>query len=165
MLGRRLRRVKEEGREPDLLLIDGGKGQLSAACEALRETGLEHIAIIGLAKRLEEIFFPGQSEPLLIPKTSPSLKLLQQVRDEAHRFAVTFQRSKRGRYLRESWLDAVPGVGAKTKVKLLQTFKTPSAIRDASPEELQAALGPSLARKIVAYRDSQTGDAQSAGFH
>ncbi len=156
VLGRRLRRAKEDGKSPDLILIDGGKGQLSAACEAMRNQGLEHIPVIGLAKRLEEVFIPGQSDPLLIPKSSPSLKLLQQVRDEAHRFAVTFQRSKRGRYLRESWLDAIPGVGIKTRVKLLKHFKTPSAILEATREALEGVLGPGLAKKIVAYRENQT---------
>src|SRR5690606_22957514 len=120
ILYRRVKKLIDENLPfPDLILIDGGKGQLGMAMEVLQEAGRSDQPIIGLAKRLEEVFFPGRSEALLIPKTSPSLQLLQQVRDEAHRFAITFQRSKRKKYLQASWLDEVPGIGQKTKMKLL----------------------------------------------
>lgn len=149
VLGRRVKRLLEDNLPfPDLFLIDGGKGQLGMAFEVLREAGRPEQPVIGLAKRLEEIFFPGQSEPLLIPKTSPSLQLLQQVRDEAHRFAITFQRSKRNRYLGESWLDGVAGIGEKTKMKLLVRFHSPLAVRNASLEELQEAVGKSAGAKV-----------------
>jgi excinuclease ABC subunit C len=160
VLSRRGARINGAGREeqqnPDLILIDGGKGQLRAAHEVLREQGLGDIPMIGLAKRLEEIFFPGQSEPLLLPKTSASLKLLQAVRDEAHRFAITFQRSKRGKYLTTTWLDSVAGLGEKTKTKLLQTFGSPKAVQEADETELVKAIGKARAAMVIAAR--ATGD-------
>jgi excinuclease ABC subunit C len=152
IVSRRIRHLREEGKPlPDLLLIDGGKGQLHAAYEALKEHGCEDQAILGLAKRLEEIFVPGQSEPLVLPRTSAALRLLQQIRDEAHRFAITFQRGKRKSRLTESWLDAVPGVGEKTKTKLLKALKSPDKIREASPEALAAVVGKATAGKIIGY--------------
>jgi len=160
IVSRRLRRLNEEpeeGREkqpvPDLILIDGGKGQLHAAQEALKEHGREDIPILGLAKRLEEVFMPGLEESLLLPKTSAALRLLQQVRDEAHRFAITFQRSKRKVHLSESWLDEVPGIGDKTKFKLIRAFKSPLKVKDASAEELAAVVGKSVAAKLLQYRE------------
>ena len=152
IVGRRVRRLLEENQPfPDLFLIDGGKGQLGMAYEVLREAGKPDQPVIGLAKRLEEVFFPGQSEPLLIAKTSPSLQLLQQVRDEAHRFAITFQRSKRKRHIEASWLDEVTGIGAKTKMKLLQAFGAPAAIAAASEADLAQAGGKAVAARIRAY--------------
>src|SRR5690606_9482121 len=138
VLGRRFRRMKEEAAKvangeagaprPDLILIDGGKGQLHMAVQAQKEFGFEDIPILGLAKRIEEIFFPNQSDPVLLPKTSAALQLLQQVRNESHRFAVTFQRSKRKVRLVTSWLDEIPGVGEATKMKLIRAFKSPLKI-------------------------------------
>ncbi len=152
ILTRRVKRLVEEQKPfPDLILIDGGKGQLGMAYAVLKEYGHADQPIIGLAKRLEEIFFPENSEPLLIPKTSPSLQLLQQVRDEAHRFAITFQRSKRKKHHTESWLDEVDGIGEKTKMKLLRHFKSPAKIKTANEEELAAAAGKSIAEKIRSY--------------
>jgi excinuclease ABC subunit C len=119
--------------------------------EALREMGHPDQPIIGLAKRLEEIFIPGQNESLLIPKTSPSLQLLQEVRDEAHRFAITFQRSKRNQYLQTSWLDGIAGIGQKTKMKLLKAFGAPAAIEAAAEVDLVNAIGKAGAARIVAY--------------
>jgi excinuclease ABC subunit C len=156
VLGRRFRRMKEEAAKgesgaprPDLILIDGGKGQLHMAVQAQKEYGFEDIPIIGLAKRIEEIFFPNQSDPVLLPKTSAALQLLQHVRNESHRFAITFQRSKRKVRLVTSWLDEVPGVGEKTKMKLIRAFKSPLKVREATGEELAAAAGKAAARKIV----------------
>jgi len=149
---RRFRRMITDNQPvPDLVLIDGGKGQLASAVEALRLVGLEKQPVIGLAKRLEEIFFPGNSQPLLIAKTSASLQLLQEVRDEAHRFAITFQRSKRKKYIVESWLDEVEGVGEKNKMKLLKFFRSPGAVKLASELELSAVVGKALAIKIRSY--------------
>ncbi len=156
IVGRRVRHLIEEKLPfPDLILIDGGKGQLGAAMDALRAAGRADQPIIGLAKRLEEIFFPGRSEPLLIAKTSASLQLLQQVRDEAHRFAITFQRSKRKKYLEASWLDEVAGIGDKTKMKLLRAFGAPAAIEAASEQELAQAVGKSAAARIRAYLEAK----------
>jgi excinuclease ABC subunit C len=158
IIGRRVKRLIDDGLPfPDLFLIDGGKGQLGMASEILREAGRPDQPVIGLAKRLEEIFFPGQSEPLLIPKTSPSLQLLQQVRDEAHRFAITFQRSKRKQHIETSWLDEVPGVGAKTKMKLLRTLGAPAAIEAASETDLAAAAGKAVAARVRAYLENKAG--------
>ncbi len=152
IIRRRLRRLDEDKEPaPDLLLIDGGKGQLGMAVEALREAGRPDQAVVGLAKRLEEVFIPGQSEPLLIAKTSASLKLLQQVRDEAHRFAITFQRSKRKKHLEASWLDEVPGIGEKTKMKLLRAFGSPAGIEAAGEVELAKAAGKALAARLRAH--------------
>ena len=156
VVGRRVKRLIEENQPfPDLILIDGGKGQLSAALDALREYGRLEQPIIGLAKRLEEIFFPGQSEPLIIPKTSASLQLLQEVRDEAHRFAVTFQRSKRKKYLEASWLDEIEGVGIKIKMKLLKTFGAPSAIEAAPEAELTRLAGKKIGLRIFAFLEKR----------
>ncbi|HLU69330.1 MAG TPA: excinuclease ABC subunit C, partial [Fibrobacteria bacterium] len=159
VLGRRFRRMREEADKglplPDLILIDGGKGQLHMAVQAQKEFGFEEIPIIGLAKRIEEIFFPNQSDPVLLPKTSAALQLLQQVRNESHRFAVTFQRSKRKVRLVGSWLDQVPGIGDKTKMKLIRAFKSPLKVREASGEELAAAAGKAVARKILDWLAQQ----------
>ncbi len=156
ILSRRVRRLLDEKREfPDLILIDGGKGQLGAAVEALRSQGVDTQKIIGLAKRLEEIFLPGISDPILLPKSSPSLQLLQQVRDESHRFAITFQRSKRKITLTQSWLDEVEGIGPKIKAKLLQHFKSPSEIEEAAIDELVIIAGVKLATAIRSYLDAK----------
>ena len=154
IVSRRLRRLKEEAKPmPDLILVDGGKGQLHAAMQALKEQNCEEVPILGLAKRLEEIFLPNQEESILLPKTSAALRLLQQVRDEAHRFAITFQRSTRKAHLSESWLDEVPGIGEKTKFKLIRAFKSPLKIKEASLEELTQVLGKSVAKKLMEYRE------------
>ena len=117
----------------------------------MKEFGFEELAILGLAKRLEEVFLPGQSEPILLPKTSAALRLLQQIRDEAHRFAITFQRSKRKTRLIESWLDEIPGIGEKTKFKLLKVYRSPDLILEASLASLETNVGKSLAQKIIRY--------------
>jgi excinuclease ABC subunit C len=155
VLGRRFRRLRDEEAKgnakdrPDLILIDGGKGQLHMAVQAQKEFGYEDIPILGLAKRIEEIFLPNQSDPILLPKTSAALQLLQQVRDEAHRFAITFQRSKRKAKMTQSWFDEVPGIGEATKMKLIRAFKSPFKIREATSEELAAAAGKAAAKKIL----------------
>ena len=143
VLKRRYRRVmKDKLHPPDLILVDGGKGQLSAAVEVLREIDfLQHCEVAGLAKRLEEVFLPGKTDPVMIPKRSPSLKLLQMARDEAHRFAITFHRQKRsGRTLKTELTD-IPGVGEKKAAELLKEFGSVKKIKESTRETLQQFLG------------------------
>jgi excinuclease ABC subunit C len=139
---RRYKRVKEEGIGlPDLILIDGGKGQLSMAVSALRELGLDYLPIIGLAKRLEEVFVPGQSEAQSIHKQSPGLILLRRIRDEAHRFAITYQKQKRTDSVTKSIFHELPGMGEKRVQKLLSEYKSIKKISELKPEQIQNALG------------------------
>ena len=148
---RRYTRVKAEALpEPDLILIDGGKGQLNAAVDVLERLGMSHIPILGLAKRLEEVFLPGESFSLGISKTSASVILLRRIRDEAHRFAITFQRKRRGKAMVKSALDDIEGVGPSRRVSLMKYFRTVQNIRTASMEELTHVQGisESLARRI-----------------
>ena len=166
IVGRRLRRLAEDKEPaPDLILIDGGKGQLGMAVEALREVGRPDQAVVGLAKRLEEVFIPGQSEPLLIAKTSASLKLLQQVRDEAHRFAITFQRSKRKKHIEDSWLNQVPGIGEKTKMKLLRAFGSPAAIQAGRGRRAGGGRRQGLGRENPGLPPGPAGGLPSGPFH
>ncbi len=151
---RRFSGLLERGEDlPDLLLIDGGKGQLSSAVQALREVGAEPQPVLGLAKRLEEIFLPGQTAPILLPKTSASLRLLQMLRDEAHRFALKNHREQRGKRTLTSSLDDIPGVGPKRRNALLQLFGSVQRIRAASIEDIAAVPGFSLqlAEEIKRY--------------
>jgi|TARA_Y100000310_G_scaffold2817_1_gene3729 excinuclease ABC subunit C len=144
---RRYKRVKEEGIGlPDLILIDGGKGQLSMAVSALRELGLDYLPIIGLAKRLEEVFVPGQSEAQSIHKQSPGLILLRRIRDEAHRFAITFQRSKRKDSLTSIFND-IDGMGPKRIQKLLQAFDSTEIIANSDQTEISIKTG--IPKKIA----------------
>lgn len=153
VIRRRYQRVQEEGQSlPDLIVVDGGKGQLAAAIAALEALGLYgKIAIIGLAKRLEAVYFPGDPDPCYISKKSSSLQLLQQVRNEAHRFANTFHRTTRGRHALESLLHGIPGVGPKRMELLLHTFKSVKGIQGATHEALVACVGPRLATTLRAY--------------
>ncbi len=148
---RRYTRLLEENQElPQLVIIDGGKGQLSAATEVLRELGLlDRITIIGLAKRLEEIFYPGDPIPLILDKNSETLKIIQQLRDEAHRFGITFHRQLRSKKQTVSELDSIKGIGEKTKVLLLKKYKSVKRIREASLEELQELIGNAKAKIII----------------
>jgi excinuclease ABC subunit C len=135
---------------PNLLLIDGGKGQLNVAVRVLEELGLEDICVASLAKRFEEVYVPGRSEPIRIPRDSEALYLLQQVRDEAHRFAITHHRTRRDRAMTVSVLDDLPGVGPARKRALLAHFGSPEAVVAATREELQAVPGlpPKVAREL-----------------
>ena len=153
IVGRRYKRIlEEESAFPSLIVVDGGKGQLSSACEALQELGLYgKIPIIGIAKKLEEIYYPEDSTPLHISKKSPGLMLLQKIRDEAHRFAITFHRVKRAQGTFKTELEEVEGIGKKTADKLLSHFKSWTKIKDASVEELASVAGKSAAEKITSF--------------
>lgn len=148
---RRYSRLTTEGLSlPDLILIDGGKGQLSSACEALKEIGIYgQIPIAGIAKKLEEIYYPEDPLPLLINKKSQGLRLLQFIRDEAHRFAITFHRQKRSKTFLSTELEELKGVGKKTQEKLLNHFKSVKKIKEASLEELEKIVGKSKAELIT----------------
>lgn len=150
VLTRRYSRLLQEGEElPQLIVVDGGKGQLSAAVEVLDELGLRgKIAIIGIAERLEEIYFPGDSVPLYIDKNSESLRVVQHMRDEAHRFGITHHRNRRSKSQTVSALDSIKGVGDKTRITLLQHFKSLKRIRQASLDDLTTVIGPSKAQII-----------------
>ncbi|WP_461462421.1 excinuclease ABC subunit UvrC [Methanobrevibacter sp.] len=132
---------EEDYKKPDLVLIDGGKGQLRIAVEVLNELGLEDIPLIGLAKEFEEVFVPQSSEPIIIPHNKESLHILQRVRDEAHRFGVTYHRKLRSEKITESELDNIPGIGLKRKLALLKEFKTIEDIKNASYDELLSVDG------------------------
>ncbi len=137
---------------PDLIIIDGGKGQLSSAYSILRELGLEkQITVVGLAKRLEEVFFPEESDPLILPRTSSSLKLIQQLRDEAHRFAITFHRQLRSKRTFKTELTEIPGIGEATAKKLLIAFGSVEKIKEASIEKLQEYVNSKLATNICKH--------------
>ena len=156
VVGRRyLRMIAENETLPDLIVIDGGKGQLSSACDALKSLGLYgQVPVIGIAKRLEEIYFPEDSLPLYIDKKSESLKLIQQIRDEAHRFAITFHRDKRSKGSLVSELEGVEGVGKITATKLLKYFGTVRGIRESSMEKLTEIVGADRAKKVRSYFDT-----------
>ena len=140
LLTRRLKMVDRDP-EPDLIVIDGGKGQLGMACGVLEKLNLTHIPIIGLAKEFEEIFIPNSSRPIIIPKNNQALHLLQQVRDESHRFAITYHRKLRSKDISASSLDDIAGIGKKRKINLLKEFKTIDNIKNASVEELAKIEG------------------------
>ncbi|MBK9491066.1 MAG: excinuclease ABC subunit C [Haliscomenobacter sp.] len=154
---RRYRRLLDENQPlPQLVIIDGGKGQLSAAMESIVELGLTgKMTIIGIAKRLEEIFFPGDSVPLYINKKSESLKLIQQARNEAHRFAITFHRDQRSKNFIDTELNNIPGIGEKTAQKLLTHFGSVRKIREALASELIEVLGMAKAKVVKAYFDKE----------
>jgi excinuclease ABC subunit C len=150
IVGRRYKRIMEEqGEYPQLIIVDGGKGQLSSACEALQELGLYgKIPIVGIAKKLEEIYYPEDPLPLLISKKSPALLLIQRIRDEAHRFAITFHRQKRSKSTFVTEIESIPGIGKKTADKLLAHFKSVKKIKEASVEELTELVGKKIALKL-----------------
>jgi excinuclease ABC subunit C len=151
VLTRRYTRLMTESPEdlPQLIVVDGGKGQLSAAVEALDEIGLRGtIAVVGIAKRLEEIYFPGDSYPLYINKTSESLRVVQHLRDEAHRFGITFHRDLRSKSQIKSELDNIKGIGAKTASTLLRQFKSVKRIKEASLQEVATVIGMAKAQIV-----------------
>ncbi|MCB0434491.1 MAG: excinuclease ABC subunit C, partial [Mangrovimonas sp.] len=150
---RRYRRLLEEDQElPQLIIIDGGKGQLSSAVKSLERLGLRgKIAIIGIAKRLEELFYPDDSIPLYLDKKSETLKVIQQLRNEAHRFGIEHHRSKRSKSALLTELETIPGIGEKTVVDLMKAFKSVKRIGFAKLDELEDVVGNSKAQKIYNY--------------
>lgn len=159
VLTRRYTRLVNEGESlPQLIVVDGGKGQLSAAVEALDAMGLRgKIAVVGIAKRLEEIYFPGDSFPLYIDKNSETLRVVQHLRDEAHRFGITHHRNRRSKNQTVSALDQIPGIGPKSREALLSTFKSVKRIKEANLDDLASVVGP--AKASVVY-NALNGDSQ-----
>ena len=146
------RLLEEEESLPQLIVIDGGKGQLGSAVKALRELKLDdRIAIIGIAKKLEEIFYPGDPVPLYLDKNTESLKLIQHLRNEAHRFGITFHRNKRSGAFLKSQLEEIPGVGQETIRKLLSSFGSAKGVQEASEQALTQVVGENRAKKILQY--------------
>ena len=149
------RMLDEKSILPSLIIIDGGKGQLSSSIKALKKLKLENtIAILGIAKRLEEIFYPNDSIPLYLNKKSETLKVIQQMRNEAHRFAITFHRNKRSKQALTSSFDGIPGIGEKTKIALLKRFKSLKKIKETSLELLISEVGESKAKKLKEFLNS-----------
>ncbi|HEX5112076.1 MAG TPA: excinuclease ABC subunit UvrC [Saprospiraceae bacterium] len=153
---RRYKRMLDENEKlPELIVIDGGKGQLSAAVESLVSLGIrDQVTVIGIAKKLEEIYFPGDSIPLYIDKKSESLRLIQQIRNEAHRFAITFHRNTRSKNFVNTELTGIKGIGEKTAEKLLKHFGSVKKIKEASTEEIEKLIGKSNAGKLETWRGS-----------
>lgn len=144
--------VERNERLPDLIIIDGGKGQLSSAEQILRDLGIfDKVTVVGLAKRLEEVFFPGQKEAILLPRTSSSLRLIQQLRDEAHRFAITFHRSLRSKRTFKTELTDIPGIGKKTAMKLLKELGSVDGVRNSTIAQLKVHLGEKQAKIVHKY--------------
>src|SRR5690606_34233470 len=154
------KRMLDEGEAlPDLIIIDGGKGQLGAAMTSLRELQIDdQVTVIGIAKRLEEIYFAGDPVPLYINKKSESLKLIQQARNEAHRFAITFHRDQRSKAFTQSALLDIPGIGEKRADELLRHFGSAKKVLNASEDELAVILGPAQAKKLHHYFRDQDAD-------
>jgi excinuclease ABC subunit C len=149
---RRYRRVLEQGGPfPDLILIDGGKGQLGAAYAALREVGLDRLIAVGIAKEEELLFTRDRVEGLALPRASAALRLVQRIRDEAHRFAVTFHRQSRTKRDFQSELDGVPGIGSRRRKQLLTAFGSVAGVRRASREELEVVVGAKVAEAVIRY--------------
>ncbi|WP_426002585.1 excinuclease ABC subunit UvrC [Paenarthrobacter sp. NyZ202] len=149
---------------PNLVVVDGGQPQVNAAARALADLGIDDVYVVGLAKRLEEVWLPDSDFPVILPRTSQGLYLLQRIRDEAHRFAITFHRQKRGKAMTVSALDGVPGLGEAKRKALVSHFGSLKKIKAASVEELTSAkgIGPALAAAVVQHLGSQAGEAEAA---
>jgi excinuclease ABC subunit C len=147
---RRYKRLLDEKESlPQLIIIDGGKGQLSSALKSLEDLGLRgKIAIIGIAKRLEELFYPDDPIPLYLDKKSETLKIIQQLRNEAHRFGITHHRDKRSKSALNSSVESIPGIGEKTMITLISHFKSVKRIKEATESEISSVIGLSKAKKI-----------------
>ncbi len=150
VLHRRYTRMMAEGESlPQLVVVDGGKGQLSAAVEAFDEMGIRGIvALVGIAKRLEEIYFPGDSLPLYIDKKSQSLRVIQALRDEAHRFGITHHRNRRSKSQTVSELDSIKGIGDATSATLMKEFRSLKRVKEATLEDLAAVIGKAKATSV-----------------
>jgi excinuclease ABC subunit C len=155
---RRYRRMLDEGTElPQLIIIDGGKGQLSSALKSLRLLGIEkQVTVIGIAKRLEELFYPGDQYPMYLDKKSETLKIIQQLRDEAHRFGITAHRKKRDKATLATELELIPGIGRTTADKLLKYFKSVKKIKEATQDELMEVVNMKQAKAIIDYFSNQS---------
>ena len=148
--------IEEEQKLPQLVVIDGGKGQLSSAMKSIDKLGLrEKFTIIGIAKKLEEIYFPGDNIPIYLDKNSISLKIIQQLRNEAHRFGINFHRDKRSSDMLKSDLDQIKGIGPGTKEILLKNFESVDKIKSASPAEIEKVVGPSKTAILLEYFKNQ----------
>ena len=151
---------------PNLVVVDGGAPQVAAAAAALADLGIDDVSVCGLAKRLEEVWLPGQEYPVIMSRSSEGLYLLQRVRDEAHRFAITYHRAKRGKAATTSVLDSVPGLGPARRAALLKAFGSVKAVSAATPDEIAAAvpgIGPKLAETVVAVLHSPSGSHSASG--
>jgi excinuclease ABC subunit C len=150
---RRYKRMLDEGLDlPQLIIVDGGKGQLHSAMKSIEKLDLRHkVALIGIAKRLEEIYFPGDPVPLYLDKKSESLRLIQQMRDEAHRFGIAHHRQRREKFMATSELDRIKGIGEQTRTKLLTHFDSVAVLKTTGFEKLSAVVGPAKARIITEY--------------
>ena len=158
-----IRLMQENQPLPDLLMVDGGKGQLKFAVDALIDINVPAFPVIGLAKRLEEIFIPGREDSILLPHDRNALKLLQAVRDEAHRFAITYHRTLRLNTIKNSILDDIEGIGEKRKAALLEEFGSVRSLRRASPEEISrrvTGIGEEFARQIYEYLQKHQPDGE-----
>jgi excinuclease ABC subunit C len=147
------RRLEEEKPLPDLVVIDGGKGQLSSALDPLHALELHQVAVVSLAKREEEVFLPGKADPVTLARRDRALHLLQRIRDEAHRFAITYNRKLRSRRTLQSRLEKIPGVGPARQTALLGRFGSVKGVKEAKPEEIARLSGfsPGLALRILTY--------------
>jgi excinuclease ABC subunit C len=151
---------------PNLVVVDGGAPQVAAAAAALADLGIDDVSVCGLAKRLEEVWLPGQEHPVIMSRSSEGLYLLQRVRDEAHRFAITYHRAKRGKAATTSVLDSVPGLGPARRAALLKAFGSVKAVSAATPDEIAAAvpgIGPKLAETVVAALSGASGNKRASG--
>jgi excinuclease ABC subunit C len=150
---------------PNLLVVDGGAPQVTAAVDVLAEFGITDVAVAGLAKRLEEVWLPGDADPLILPRTSKALYLLQQVRDEAHRFAISYHRQKRSRRMTASALDDVPGLGQTRRTALLKHFGSLRRLRAASVDQISAVpgMGPRTAQAVYSALAGSTANGDGEG--
>lgn len=150
--------LEEEGTLPQLIIIDGGKGQLSSAVSSLKKLGIDKkVTVIGIAKRLEELYYPGDSYPLHLDKKSETLKIIQQLRDEAHRFGITFHRKKRDQGTLKTELEAIKGIGKTSADNLLRQFKSVKRIKEASEEELAKILNKAQLKTLLDYFNIKKG--------
>ena len=148
--------LEEESTLPQLIIIDGGKGQFSSAMTSLKKLGIDkRVTVIGIAKRLEELYYPGDPYPLYLDKKSETLKVIQQLRDEAHRFGITFHRKKRDKGTLKTELEQIPGIGKSTADKLLQHFKSVKKIKEAPETELQKVLNKTQVKTLLDYFKSK----------
>ncbi|MCH2189124.1 excinuclease ABC subunit C, partial [Candidatus Gracilibacteria bacterium] len=138
---RRIKEIQKSGEYPDLIIIDGGKGQLSSVVEIYESSEIGMPQIVSIAKREEELFLPGVSDPIVLEKDSVELKLLQKLRDEAHRFAITFNRDSRSKALKKNILEEIPGIGPKTRKKILEKYKDIETLGKSNKQEVKDFLG------------------------